>query len=152
MQTLIERHHQQLRDARRRAAARSSRGMTLIEIMVVVAIISLVLGGVGLVAFNQFQEARLSTAKKDTVQIQESIEAYMLQKRGKCPKSLQEVKAAGVIARVIKDPWGNEYEIKCPGDKTSVDVVSGGPDGQIGGEDDIANYQGEGDGDEDLQE
>ena len=141
MQTLTERHHELLRNARRRAAARKSRGMTLIEIMVVVAIISLVLGGVGLVAFNQFQSARLSVAEQETVKIQQAIETFMLKKRGKCPKSLQEVKAAGDINKVSQDPWGNDYEIKCPGEKTSVDVISGGPDGQIGTEDDISNFQ-----------
>ena len=116
------------------------RGMTLIEIMVVVAIISLVLGGVGLMAFNQFKQAQTDTARKDVVQIQQAVELYMTQKRGKCPKTLQDLKASGVAAKVSKDPWGNDYEIKCPGEKTSVDVISAGPDGELGTEDDVNNY------------
>lgn len=116
------------------------RGMTLIEIMVVVAIISLVMGGVGLMAFNSFKQAQTDTAKKDVVQIQQAVELYMTQKRGKCPKTLQDLKASGVAAKVSKDPWGNDYEIKCPGDKASVDVISGGPDGEVGTEDDVNNY------------
>ncbi len=124
-------------------AARRSRGMTLIEIMVVVAIIGLVLGGVGVMAFNQFKSAQTDAAKKDTVQIQQAVEIYMTQKRGKCPKTLQDLKASGVAAKVTKDPWGNDYQIKCPGEKTSVDVISAGPDGQFDTEDDIANYQDE---------
>jgi general secretion pathway protein G len=127
----------------RQLAARTlsrQRGMTLIEIMVVVAIISLVLGGVGLMAFNQFKEAQVGTAKKDVVQIQQAVELYMTQKRGKCPKTLQDLKAAGVAAKVTKDPWGTDYEIKCPGEKVSVEVISGGPDLEIGTEDDINNY------------
>ena len=121
------------------------RGMTLIEIMVVVAIISLVLGGVGLMAFNQFKGAQVETAKKDVVQIQQAVELYMTQKRGKCPKTLQDLKAAGVAAKVTKDPWGNDYQINCPGEKTSVDVISGGPDGEVGTEDDVNNYTDEAD-------
>src|SRR5690606_25592336 len=94
----------------RRAALRSSLGMTLIEIMVVVAIASMIMGGVGLVAFQKYKQAQESTAKKDTIQIQQSVEMYMLQKKNKCPKTLQDLRAAGAITRVIKDPWGAEYE------------------------------------------
>lgn len=138
----------------RNSAARSlsrQRGMTLIEIMVVVAIISLVLGGVGLMAFNSFKQAQTDTAKKDVVQIQQAVELYMTQKRGKCPKTLQDLKASGVAAKVTKDPWGNDYEIKCPGEKTSVDVISAGPDGEIGTEDDVNNYTDEADETEDSK-
>lgn len=127
----------------RRAALRRSLGMTLIEIMVVVAIASMIMGGVGLVAFKQYKQAQGSTAKKDTIQIQQSVEMYMLQKKNKCPKTLQDLRAAGAVTRVIKDPWGEEYEIKCPGEHGTVDVISAGPDGELGTDDDIANYDDE---------
>lgn len=123
-----------------RRALAHQRGMTLIEIMVVVAIISLVMGGVGLMAFNSFKQAQLDTARKDVVQIQQAVELYKLQKRSKCPKTLQDLKTAGVAAKISKDPWGNDYVFKCPGDKAEVDVISGGPDGEVGTEDDINNY------------
>ena len=128
------------------ARAASQRGMTLIEIMVVVAIISLILGGVGVMAFNRFNDARLDTAKNEVVTIQGAIEQYRVSKR-KCPKSMQDLKAAGFVNKVGKDPWDNEYEFKCPGEKNpnSVDVFSAGPDGTPGNEDDITNF---GDGDE----
>ncbi len=121
------------------AARKSQRGMTLIEIMVVVAIISLILGGVGIMAFNRFQDAQKSDTKNQTIQIQQAIEQYRTTKR-KCPKTLQDLKAAGFIARVTKDPWGGDYQFKCPGEKTSVDVVSPGEDGEFGTADDISNY------------
>ncbi len=138
MKKLLSLEHQ-LR-TRRQAAGASQRGMTLIEIMVVVAIISLVLGGVGLMAFNQFKNAQLDTAQKDVVQIQAAVEMYMTQKRGKCPKTLQDLKASGIAAKVSKDPWGKDYQLQCPGEHTAVDVISGGPDGEVGTEDDINNY------------
>jgi general secretion pathway protein G len=128
----------------------SQRGMTLIEIMVVVAIISLILGGVGVMAFNRFQDARLSTARNETTTIQGAIEQYRVTKRGKCPKSLQDLKAAGFINKIGKDPWGNDYDFKCPGEKMTVDVVSAGPDGALGSEDDIANYDDEAAGEADA--
>ena len=121
----------------------SQRGMTLIEIMVVVAIISLVLGGVGIMAFNAFKNAQTDNARKDVVQIQQAVEMYRTQKRGKCPKTLQDLKASGIASKISKDPWGNDYVIKCPGEQAEIDVISAGPDGEPGTEDDITNYQDE---------
>jgi general secretion pathway protein G len=124
------------------AAGRGSRGMSLIEIMVVLAIISMILGGIGVMAFNRFKDAQIENAKNQTVQIQQAVEQYMMQKRGKCPKTLQDVKASGFINKVSKDPWGTDYELKCPGEQlpNSVDVISAGPDLEFGTPDDIANY------------
>lgn len=134
------------RNLRRRnlLAAKAQRGMTLIEIMVVVAIISLIMGGVGIMAFNRYQDAQRSDAKTQTITIQGAIEQYRTSKRGKCPKTLEDLKAAGFISRVAKDPWGGDYTFKCPGEKTSVDVMSPGEDGEMGTADDITNYGEEG--------
>lgn len=146
MQILITAHRRLsrrlARTARRARVARGARaqlGMTLIEIMVVVAIISLIMGGVGIMAFNRYQDAQRSDAKNQAIQIGQAVEQYRLTKK-KCPKTLQDLKAAGFIARVSKDPWGGEYEFKCPGEKTAVDVTSPGEDGEVGTADDITNY------------
>jgi general secretion pathway protein G len=122
------------------AAGRRQMGATLIEIMVVVAIISLVLGGVGIMAFNRFQDAQLDTARTEVIKIRGAIETYRVNKRGKCPKTMEDLKAAGFIDKVAKDPWGTTYEFKCPGEKDQIDVVSAGPDGEMGTADDIASY------------
>ena len=41
------------------------------------------------------------------------------------------------------DPWGNAYLYECPGkhNPSSYDILSMGPDGRAGGDDDIANWQ-----------
>ena len=137
--------------ARRRLAAaarRADRGMTLIEILVVLAIIGLIVGGIAVATFGQFDTAKLKTAGNEVMQIQQYCEMYMLQKNGKCPKDVQELKAAGVIKKVTKDPWGEDYLITCPGEHGSVDVVSMGPDKKLGGDDDITSWD-EGGGDKD---
>ncbi|HZL43394.1 MAG TPA: type II secretion system major pseudopilin GspG [Verrucomicrobiae bacterium] len=43
---------------------------------------------------------------------------------------------------IPKDPWGNEYVYTCPGkhNPTSFDIQSAGPDGQLGTDDDLANW------------
>ena len=124
--------------ARRR---RNSRGMTLIEILVVLAIIGLIVGGVSVVAFNAFGEAKLKTASNDVINVQKACEQFMLQKNDKCPKSMQDLKAAGVVSRVQKDPWGQEFVITCPGEHGPVDVMSYGPDKKAGGDDDIVSWE-----------
>ena len=64
----------------RGAAARGSRGMTLIEILVVLAIIGLIMGGVAIVAFNAFDDSKTKTAAKDIATLSQSVDMYRLQK------------------------------------------------------------------------
>lgn len=118
-------------------AAKAQRGMTLIEIMVVVAIIGLIMGGVGIMAFNRFQDAQLDTAKSEVKKIQSAIDTYRVNKKGKCPKTLEDLKAAQFIDRVPKDPWDNEYKFTC--DNTKIEVISPGPDGEFDSPDDISS-------------
>jgi general secretion pathway protein G len=131
---------------RRRRRRRSQLGMTLIEIMVVLAIISLILGGVGVMAFNRFKDAQADDAKNQVVQIHQLVEQFMLQKR-KCPKNVQELKAAGIASKVSKDPWGNDYEIRCEqGSADGIEVRSMGVDGTMGTDDDLSSLADEAEG------
>lgn len=115
--------------------------MTLIEIMVVVAIISLVLGGVGLMAFNRYNDAQHSTAKNQTTTIEQAVMTYRASKRGKCPRTLTELRATGYLSKTPKDPWGNDYAFACDGAKSEIEVVSAGPDGELETDDDISNVE-----------
>lgn len=129
----------------RGAAARGTRGMTLIEILVVLAIIGLIMGGVAIVAFNAFDDSKTKAAAKDIATLAQSVEMYRLQKN-KCPKTAQDLKAAGILQRITKDPWGGEYVFKCPGEHGPVDITSAGKDGEMGTDDDINSW------DEDIGE
>jgi general secretion pathway protein G len=131
----------QVREEIIRATARkSSRGMTLVEILVVLAIIGLIVGGVAVVAGGAFTDAQQSTAENEVVQIEQATEMYMVQKKGKCPKSVQDLKAGGVLKKVKKDPWGTEYQIKCPGEHSDIDVSSAGKDKEFGTADDVNSW------------
>ena len=137
--------------ARRRAAAmrRGSRGMTLIEIMMVVAIIGLIMGGLAFALMGRFDNAKLKTAKNQVVQLATAAEMFEVEE-GKCPKDQAELKARGHLKKKMKDPWGNEYNLKCPGEHGRVDVWSNGADGEEGTDDDLTSWDDdEGDEEED---
>ena len=68
---------------RNRIVKSSQRGMTLVEIMVVIAIIGLVMGAVVVGAFPQFKKAQCKTAWTETQSVQQAIIAY--QKREGLP-------------------------------------------------------------------
>jgi len=118
----------------------AERGMTLIEIMVVVAIIGLVMGGVGVVAFNQFKKAQVKQAQTDIRELKAAIQHWMLDNSGEsCPKTLQELYSQKYITKAPRDPWGQDFVYACPGQTPGedFDIVSKGPDKQPGTDDDI---------------
>ena len=43
---------------------------------------------------------------------------------------------------VLSDPWGNKFFYECPGkhNTNAYDLLSAGPDGRLGTEDDIGNW------------
>lgn len=134
-----------LRRRRRRPARRAlragDRGMTLIEILVVLAIIGMIVGGIAVSVFGSFDDAKVKNARNEVLVLEGAAEQYMaLKSNGKCPKDLQELKAAGELKRLNKDPWANDYQIDCSGEHGRVGVFSWGPDGKAGSEDDITSW------------
>lgn len=120
-------HLTALRADRRR---RSRRGMTLMEIMIVIAIIILLMGALTFGLAGMFQDAQEDTASLQISRINEKIKIYQV-KRKKLPESIQALYDG---EEVPKDPWGNEFHLK-KGGKGGYDIISYGPDGKEGGED-----------------
>ncbi|TPV93380.1 MAG: prepilin-type N-terminal cleavage/methylation domain-containing protein [Myxococcales bacterium FL481] len=136
-------HRQSIRPVLHRlsaAHAANSRGMTLIEILVVLAIIGLIVGGVSVMATNVLGGAQVDTASKDIISYEGYVEVYKVQKKGKCPKGLSDLKAAGIVRRVNKDPWGNDYRFNCDGEHAAIEISSAGPDGNFDTDDDINSW------------
>lgn len=118
-------------------------GMTLIEIMVVVAIISLIMGSVGVVAYQKFKKASLANTKQIIVTVKNALTEYAMDTTDPCPKDLNELKEKKYLNKDPVDAWGQPLMYKCPGDhdKDTADVSSKGPDKQEGTDDDITSWE-----------
>ena len=123
----------------RRRLLRQRRGMTLIEIIVVVAIIGLLMAAVTIAVVPALDQAKVDTAKADIQNLLNGLKAYYV-KKGNYPDTASGLKAlvdAQIIERPAIDPWGSEYVYLNEGGKPVV--VSYGKDKAAGTEDDISS-------------
>jgi len=125
-------------EARARAAGRAARrGVTLFEVLIVVAILAMVAGGVAVFALPRFKEAQIKTAKSGAQTIRQAVMQWQLTNSdSSCPTVSQLVQEKFLDPGAdTNDPWGQAYEIDCSDD--DVIVTSSGPDKSKGGKDDI---------------
>jgi len=136
--------------------AGNHRGFTLMELLVVLAILGLLMSLVGPRVLNQLGGAKTKTAAIQIKDLEQSLEMYKLDV-GRFPST-----AEGLVALVEKpagsvgwngpylksdvplDPWKREYQYKYPGENAEVDIFSYGQNGAPGGEGedaDVGNWQ-----------
>jgi general secretion pathway protein G len=123
------------RRALRRLMARARAGLTLIEIMIVIAIIAMIGGGVTF-AFQQQKKAQIRTTLANARQLRSVAQQYYAEHRDSCPTAQALITAGEMDSRAkVTDEWSKPFTIVCNGDE--LDVTSGGPDGAQGTADDI---------------
>lgn len=128
----------------RRAARTIEAGFTLLEIMVVLAIIALLAGGVGAAVFKNFKKAQVSTARLRVKAARDAVAQYMMDNSSSCPRGIDDLVSQKYLDRGnAKDPWGKDLIFHCPGtqDPDAADISSAGPDKQEGTADDIRSWE-----------
>src|SRR5262245_29482328 len=119
-------------------------GFTLVEIMVVIVILGLLGTIVTQNVIKSLEKSRLQKAETDCKAIAEAIKMWQIQNsKGKLP-TIEELttpddKGHAYLDTYSKDPWDNDYMIKEGQTRNQFEVISWGPDGQEGTEDDISS-------------
>jgi general secretion pathway protein G len=119
-------------------------GFTLLEIMIVLAIIALIAGGVGTAVFKQFNKAKVQTARLRVKAARDATAQYMIDNSSNCPKGIDDLVSQKYLDKNnAKDPWDKPLVFKCPGtnDTDAADISSSGADKQDGTPDDVKSWE-----------
>lgn len=125
------------------------RGMTLIEIMVVVAILGLLATAITMGVMGQLDDAKVQTAQLKANEIAKAMDLYKI-RNGNYPSNGEGVnalvnppKGQPLFDELPTDPWDNPFNYSNPGTHNTrrIDVWSNGPDGETGTADDVGNWK-----------
>ncbi len=127
--------------------SRRHAGFTLIELMVVIAILAVLASLIVPKVVNRPDEARVVAARQDIATLMQALNMYRLDNR-RYPTTEQGLRALvekptaapvpnnwkSYLERLPNDPWGTPYQYLNPGIRSEIDVMSFGADGRPGGD------------------
>ena len=135
--------------------AKKQKGFTLLEVMIVIAILGMIAGMVVPNLMGSGDDAKIQSTAIEIRTLESTLDMYKL-KAGNYPTTEQGLEALvsmpeiepvprnypedGFLDKVPVDKWGNEYQLISPGEMGKFDLFSMGPDGEAGTEDDIGNW------------
>ena len=135
----------------RRPALLDQAGFTLIELLIVVIILGVLAALVGPRLFGRVGQSRQAAARVQIELLGAALDQFKLDV-GRYPTSQEGLQALqqspgnapgweGPYLKkdVPRDPWGNPYQYRSPGEHGEYDVSSFGSDGQPGGEGEAAD-------------
>jgi general secretion pathway protein G len=134
------------------------KAFTLIELLLVITIISVLAAVVVPRFFGRSQEARIVAARQTIIGTFGIALDLFEQDTGRYPRSDEGLRSLITnpqitnwrgpylkTSNVPMDPWGNEYKYHYPSELTSseflYDIISPGPDGIAGNNDDVTNHE-----------
>ena len=124
-----------------RSLRRAPKGMTLIEILVVIAIIGIVATVVAVGVVGWLKEAKIQSTKTLIANVSEKVTTYAAT-YNELPKDLGVLVDKKLIKKnQVRDPWNNDLEFSAgsSGEPDDFELCSKGPDGSSGTDDDICN-------------
>jgi general secretion pathway protein G len=144
------------RDIEAETRVHGQRGFTLMELLVVLAILGLLMSLVGPRVLNQLGGAKTKTAAIQIKDLEQSLEMYKLDV-GRFPSTAEGLSALVskpgsavgwngpyLKSDVPQDPWKRDYQYKYPGEHADVDIFTYGQNGTPGGEgedSDVGNWK-----------
>jgi general secretion pathway protein G len=140
----VHRLPRSLRSALR--AIGSQKGLTLIEIMVVMAVLGTLMTIIAVNVISKLDEANVDATKLQIKKIEGDLQLYAAKNKGKFPTTSDGLKPIAKYTsdqKVPTDAWGNEFQYFSPGTHGDhpYEIISLGKDGQEGGEDSNGDIQ-----------
>jgi general secretion pathway protein G len=130
------------------------KGFTLIELLLVLVILGILAGIVVPKFTGKTLQAQIAATKSEISNFATALDAYEVDNgsypKGKnglqdlvtAPRNSSSWKGPYLSKDIPLDQWGHAYIYECPGkhNPSSYDLMSMGPDGRVGGDDDITNW------------
>ena len=130
-----------MRGRRGRPGAPAERGFTLIELMIVMAIIG-ILSAIAIPSFvRSVQRAKEAALKEDLHTMRSAIDSYTVDKQ-QAPQSLDDLVQAGYMKTIPKDPMTNRNDTWITGESdtmTDINETQGGIDDVHSGSQDVSS-------------
>lgn len=147
---------QQTKTPHRMKRSLHHKGFTLVEMLLVLVILA-TLAAIVIPKFSgRTEQAKITAAKSQISGMEMALDSFEvdtgvypkgnagLEALVEPPSGAQNWKGPYMKKGIPLDPWGNPYVYAYPGknNPSGYDLMSMGPDGRVGGDDDIANWDG----------
>ncbi len=133
---------------------KSEKGFSLIELIVVLVILGLLAAVVAPRVYEKLARGKHEIARIQIKELEGALQLFSFD-LGRYPATGEGLEALvrnpGNLdawrgpylakAELPKDPWGKPYTYRSPGQHGDFDLISSGPDGVEGGDDDIVNWK-----------
>ncbi len=131
--------NRKLRKTSLRRTLANTRGMTIVELMIVLTIIASIMGVVGFTVFGAIDRANVKEAQIEISNLTQMVDTYFITNDPRqFPGSLEDLTKgpSPLTKKVPADPWGNPYVYKITSNR-EFEIYSVGADGIDGNDDDV---------------